>query len=57
MEASWVLQIWSSPAGLPGILPVGLHHPRQNHWGRICRAPSLPSTPGCSLPKGMVGPG
>ena len=36
-------------------LPVGLHHLRWHHRRRRHMAPSLPSTQGCSPPKGMVG--
>ena len=45
---------WLSPAGPPGILPVGLHHSRWCHQRRRCMAPSLLSASGCSMPKGMV---
>ena len=60
MGGQWKLtghsQKWLSLAGPPGILLVGLHHPGWCHLGRRCMAPSLPSAPGCSPQKDMVGP-
>ena len=49
-------QEWLSQTGPPEILLVGLHPLRQHHQRRRHTAPLLPSTQGCSPPKGVVGP-